>query len=233
MAIENALSSDVPRRGSGAPAKAKSSGAPRGREETKRAVMEAAAELFADRSPSRVTIREIAAKAGVNHALVHRHFGTKKELLRAVIQRGTLEYSERINEINDPAEAFRAGFLFGAEDDPAAATLARAVLDGSLRGRPERAFPGMARHIALLDGAIDATGAAPRHAVRVIAACAFAFMGGWFILEDWLVPAAGLSDRDVTQVRDEVANLLKDLVSHAAGLDARALRAVNDPDTSG
>jgi len=192
---------------------------PYGRDETKKAVLAAAAELFAERSPTRVTIREIAAKARVNHSLVHRHFGTKADLLRAVIQQGTRDYSNRIEQVSDPAEAFRAGFLFGGEEDPAASALARAVLDGSLRGNAEQAFPGMARHIALLDGAIAATDAKPRHSAKVIAASAFALMGGWFILEDWLVPAAGLSDRDISDLRREIAELLKELVAQASGLE--------------
>jgi len=50
---------------------------PRGREEVREAVLEATRELVAARGPDRFTVRDIAALAGVNHALVHRYFGTK------------------------------------------------------------------------------------------------------------------------------------------------------------
>ena len=94
------------------------------------------------------------------------------------------------------------------------------MLDGSLRGNAEQGIPpGCARHIALLDRAIAATDAKPRHSAKVIAATAFALMGGWFILEDWLVPASGLSDRDISDLRREVADLLKELVAQASGLE--------------
>lgn len=42
--------------------------------------------LFARSGPANVSIRDIAAHAGVNHGLVHRHFGTKEVLLRAVME---------------------------------------------------------------------------------------------------------------------------------------------------
>jgi AcrR family transcriptional regulator len=45
------------------------------------AVVKAAEELFAERGPSATTMRDIAARSGVNYGLVHRHFGTKKRLL--------------------------------------------------------------------------------------------------------------------------------------------------------
>src|ERR1700684_146216 len=85
--------------------------APR-RTTTQEAILRAAAELFAERPPSRVTIRDVAARAGVNHSLVHRHYGTKDTLRRAVMQLGSSDYSKHIDELTDPADAFRAGFAF-------------------------------------------------------------------------------------------------------------------------
>jgi AcrR family transcriptional regulator len=58
---------------------------PRGREDVRHALIVAAAELFAARGPAAVTVREIAGQAQVNHGLVHRHFGSKGGLLRAVL----------------------------------------------------------------------------------------------------------------------------------------------------
>lgn len=59
---------------------------PRGPEEVRAAVVIAATELFAERPPGAVTVREIAERAQVNHALVHRYFGTKEDLMRAVLE---------------------------------------------------------------------------------------------------------------------------------------------------
>jgi AcrR family transcriptional regulator len=56
-------------------------GRPRERQEVMAAVLDAATALFAARSPASVSVRDIANAARVNHALVHRHFGSKKAVL--------------------------------------------------------------------------------------------------------------------------------------------------------
>lgn len=50
------------------------------------ALIEAAADLFAEKPPGRVSIREIAEHAGVNHGLIHRHFGSKHGLIKSVTE---------------------------------------------------------------------------------------------------------------------------------------------------
>ena len=59
---------------------------PIGRAAVVDALIGSATELFAERGLDDVSVREIAAAAGVNHALVFRHFGSKAGLLRAVLQ---------------------------------------------------------------------------------------------------------------------------------------------------
>jgi AcrR family transcriptional regulator len=49
--------------------------------------MEAASELFARSGVSGVSIREIAAKAGINHALIIRYFGSKDALVAEILRR--------------------------------------------------------------------------------------------------------------------------------------------------
>lgn len=188
-----------------------------GRTSTQEAILRAAAELFAERPPSRVTIRDVAARAGVNHSLVHRHYGTKDNLLRAVMQLGSTDYSKHIDELTDPAEAFRAGFAFAAEGDPVAAATARALLDGTIRPRDGQGYPGMERHIALLQSAIATRGVESRFPPRVITAAAFALMGGWFLLEESLISSAGLSDTPLDEVRSSVADLIALMIEAGSG----------------
>lgn len=57
---------------------------PYGKEAVKEAIIKASVPLFAERGIDRVSFREIAAAANVNHALITRHFGTKDELVREV-----------------------------------------------------------------------------------------------------------------------------------------------------
>ena len=51
---------------------------PFGRQEVMAAVLDAAEELFSQHGVAAVSIREIAAKARVNHGLIYRHFGPRK-----------------------------------------------------------------------------------------------------------------------------------------------------------
>ena len=57
----------------------------RNAEATRQALIEAARELFGERGYESVGLREIAAKAGVNIALINRYFGSKKGLFEAAI----------------------------------------------------------------------------------------------------------------------------------------------------
>ena len=52
----------------------------------RRAILDAAAELFASRGVSGVSLREIAAEADVQLALINRYIGTRRELLDAVME---------------------------------------------------------------------------------------------------------------------------------------------------
>ena len=58
---------------------------PLGRTEVVAAVLETAADLFAERGPAATSIRDIAARSRVNHGLIHRHFGSKDALVGAVL----------------------------------------------------------------------------------------------------------------------------------------------------
>lgn len=64
---------------------------PTGRAEVIDAVLDAAERLFADAGPSDVSLRAIAAEAGVSYGLVHRHFGSREALVDRLLER----YAER------------------------------------------------------------------------------------------------------------------------------------------
>lgn len=58
-----------------------------GRNDTKTKILDAAEKLFAERGFSETSLRLITSKAEVNLASVNYHFGSKKELIRAVLAR--------------------------------------------------------------------------------------------------------------------------------------------------
>jgi AcrR family transcriptional regulator len=59
---------------------------PRGRDEVVAALLAAATRLFAERGPAAVSLRDVAAAANVNVGLIHRHIGSKDDLLAAVLR---------------------------------------------------------------------------------------------------------------------------------------------------
>lgn len=63
---------------------------PRDAARSKRALLDAASELFAEKGYSRARLRDIAGRAGVDAALVIRYFGSKNGLYRATLDREEL-----------------------------------------------------------------------------------------------------------------------------------------------
>ncbi|MFJ9431250.1 TetR family transcriptional regulator [Streptomyces sp. NPDC101490] len=58
---------------------------------TRRRLLDAARDLFAEHGYEGATVRDIAERAGVNQALLFRYFGSKQGLLTEVVARGGLE----------------------------------------------------------------------------------------------------------------------------------------------
>ncbi len=101
---------------------------PHGKDETKDAILRAADELFGLKSPDSVTVRELADRAGVNHALVHRHFGTKDQVLREVLQRHARAFREVIE--GDVETAVTRMFEVALERPAFAKIIAQLLLEG-------------------------------------------------------------------------------------------------------
>lgn len=116
---------------------------PRGKASVKQALVSAATQLFAARGPAAVGVREIAREAGVNHGLVHRHFGSKQGLLRAVMTRLA---DEQNSGLGDAADERLVGLLSRAWTNANDAglhwrILARSILDGEDPGELQESFP--------------------------------------------------------------------------------------------
>jgi AcrR family transcriptional regulator len=81
---------------------------PTGRVEVVTALLEAAERLFSERGPNSVSLRQIAAEAGVNFGLVYQHIGTRDNLLRAVFRHVSERASSVLSQASTYQEAFRA-----------------------------------------------------------------------------------------------------------------------------
>ncbi len=110
---------------------------------TKDKLMDAAEKLFARRGFYGSSLRDITSAAGVDLALVNYHFGSKKQLFIAVIERrGAVLNEERLRRLSDA----RLGAAPGA---PSTEAVVGAFLDPILE-RLAHAGPGWHNYFALI-----------------------------------------------------------------------------------
>ena len=164
---------------------------PHGEQEVRRAILEAAARLFAERGPAATSLREIAGHAGVNHGLIHRHFGSKRALVGAVHGHlaERLAAAEPFHDasVTSALEAFRV-----LEEHRAYWTvLTRAALDGELAEVLTSELAGGHR---LVETVRHALGNRPAVAAEDLVAMAFAFSFGWLLLKDFIRAATGAGE---------------------------------------
>jgi AcrR family transcriptional regulator len=163
--------------------------APRGREAVEEALLEAATELFADYGPRAVSVRQIAAAAGVNHGLVHHYFGSKAALLQAVLEQSAghlAEHSRTQLASADPSLA--------AKLDRHWRILARSLLDGMDPASLQRSHP-------LINQFVDECTARgmSEQAAREVAARTVATEVGWRMLRGFIVEALQLDEATTEQ----------------------------------
>jgi TetR/AcrR family transcriptional regulator, repressor for neighboring sulfatase len=91
------------------------------------ALLASAVELFAERGPASVSIRDVARHAGVNHGLVHRHFGSKDDLLTEAIEVGSASLLPGATA----ADGFDIDYVVATmhRGSPSAKTIARVLVD--------------------------------------------------------------------------------------------------------
>jgi AcrR family transcriptional regulator len=101
------------------------------RRRTEASILEAARELFAQEGYERTTIRSVAARAGVDPALVMQHFGSKERLF-ADATRWHMEHQTILSATSDSFPSAALEDLFAhfeqAEDREAAVALMRSCL---------------------------------------------------------------------------------------------------------
>lgn len=95
---------------------------PQGRDAVAAALKQAALEMLAERGTSFST-REVATRANVNHGLIHRHFGSKQDLLSAALAERNAALKQ---DLADDVSPFDLG-LRG--EPPTAVLVARLILD--------------------------------------------------------------------------------------------------------
>ena len=192
---------------------------PTGRDEVRRAVLDAAVRLFVERGPASVSLRDIAAEANVNLGLLYRHFGTKAELLSATVDDLVDRFGAAIAEsVAAPDMPFElARIVTGTRDPtmtpmrPYARMLAWLLLDGVDPASIQSSHPVFPRLVErLLADGRDPTDA------RLTALTIFAVALGWLLYEPYINTAAQLDEVPLDELRGALADAFGRLVERGA-----------------
>ncbi len=191
----------------------------RSREEVGQALIDAAATLFAERPSGHVTVREIAARAGVNAGLVHRYFGRKEHLMRAAMEQSQRAIAARVDEVTDVRGDIDVVFRELLDQKEFIAVLARASLDGVLPEFPA-GYPTMTALLQRIEAARGATPGGPdappsAHDPRVVVACLGALTLGYGIFERFVRRGTGLDTVPDDQVEAAILDVLRAIIAGA------------------
>jgi AcrR family transcriptional regulator len=175
---------------------------------TRDALLASAVELFAEHGPASVSIRDIARHAGVNHGLVHRHFGSKDDLLAEAIEVGSFSllpgaFAPDGFDIDDVVHAMHHG-------SPSPRTISRILVDDVAIGKVRPRYPVLSGLLHLVRQ-LPAEDRPPALADPKLAAAAGAsLVVGSVIWGRGLRETFGLADED--GVESAVADLSRSLI---------------------
>ena len=185
---------------------------PRGREEVRRALLDAAQRLIAERGPSNVSLREIAEAAGVNFGLVYQYLGTREELLREVYQAAAKRSAVQLEQIDDLADA--VGALMSAPGTSIGRIMAWAVLEGGYPADVLGPSPALV-HVAKLIGghAAGEPVESPGDDDRLLAAFLLVATMAWRLFSPIGLTSAGLDPVPDSSRDEQVTQWLRQLAA--------------------
>nr|WP_269330443.1 TetR/AcrR family transcriptional regulator [Kineosporia babensis] len=162
-------------------------------------MISAARDLFAERGPDNVSLREVAKTAGVNHGLIHVYIGTRDDLLDRVFEQAFAESEAVLADTHDLAEAIAA--LRTMPDDGWTRLLAWTILSGHPR-RPSNFGAGTIERIAK-----GTPGLRPEQVRQALAATIIQAVG-LHLFGDWVREAVGLHKQTPEKFRTRMNGLL-------------------------
>jgi AcrR family transcriptional regulator len=187
---------------------------PRGKNAVMDAVLNAATALFSQYGSGSVSVRDIARTAGINHALLHRHFGSKRAVLEAVLERSVRQLAGIASEIVDARSGARQLFLSSTTQSFYRRILARSMLDGTDIEKFLPGFPIIERLINVLERQQSYSRS---DEIRFRVACVSALVTGWSLFEPLFLRATGLSRRRKKDIEERLIEVVQGLLEKPVG----------------
>lgn len=185
------------------------------REETTEAILDAAEKLFAERGFTAVSVRDIAAAAGVSHALVHRYLGSKEQVYKVMLGRRETVIRDAAPAEDDLVEATR---LMLREAVLNQRDYVRLLTHSALHGLSYEQTIGrfaaterlveLARRVAAAEGdARDPDAPDPGFVIASLVA----MLLGWSAGREWVLRAAGLEPMEDEEFAARFERVVLDL----------------------
>jgi TetR/AcrR family transcriptional regulator, repressor for neighboring sulfatase len=189
---------------------------PRGRDEVVHALLHAAARLFAERGPAGVSLRDVAAEANVNVGLIHRHIGSKEDLVAAVLrERPGFDDLARLTSELTPADLLREVFRGEAQYVGITNVHARMIIDGYAIGDYQDEFP-------VIDWLVEHLGKElPDDEARLRTALMVALATGWRLFGAEYLDVLGMAHLTPADVVRLAGPALDALVDAPSAVEAR------------
>jgi AcrR family transcriptional regulator len=179
----------------------------RGRAEAERKLVAAAIDLFSRRGPDAVSLREVAAQAGVNYGLIHQYIGSKDDLLRLAFRSVSERTAERFAAAADIDGALDELLPPRRQPSQYVTMLAWTIL----QGHDPQALLGRSPALATLFERLAGTGE-PSVDERLKVAEAIALNLGWQLFGSFICGAAGLDSEIADERNDARRRRTKDLL---------------------
>lgn len=183
---------------------------PTGRDEVVEALLDAADRLFTTSGPADVSLRAIAREAGVNHGLVHRHFGTRDDLVDRLLERAAVRWTAEVQATGDFASALNSILASPEEAEASAGSWIRLLAWSLLIDPPERTAQAQRRYatLDLLPEMLDDD--APQDAA-ITTAATLALVFGWRFFHPYIRAALHLEDTDFGELHRAMSDAIEKL----------------------
>lgn len=175
---------------------------PSGSDEVRAAILAAAGRHFA-RHGTAASLRDIATDAQVNLGLIHRHFGNKDDLIRAVLESHANAGAGFASRSTDLASAMQEIFGHNVDTVQYIKTLAWLLLENAPIEQFQTQYPTI--------NALRELATSEEQELHLLTA--FAFLYGWTVFGDQLLAAFGHKPRARREVEQQLTVILGRLVS--------------------
>lgn len=166
--------------------------------------------MLAERGPNELSVRDVAARANVNHGLVHRHFGTKLGFVRAIVE----DLSQHLHTARQEADLASTMELVSAS--PYFRVLSRCLLDGLDMRSIQTAFPLMHQLRREFEQLHEAGELRHDASVTLLLAMTVALGMGWALFEPFLMSSMGDHQCERQRLRLQAMDLWRKILAQAA-----------------